>query len=168
MTMQMRAGECRRVPPAVVPGEGLQRDMILLYGDGKVVWVKHCKVPEELLHLVDHLPQVHLCQVLQPQVLNPVGEDYTAYTPAHRLPYIPKYVQAQYLPCTSLSMRGTLLSKVFFPTFSTERCATDFTFDKGLTQVVFAVSGGSELLPEPCYVFPCRSQEAYRLHMVTR
>ena len=160
MTMQMRTGECRRVPPAIVPGEGLQRDMILLYGDGKVVWIKHCKVPEELLHLIDHLPQVHLCQVLQPQVLNPVGEDYTACTQAYRLPYIPKYAEARGRCCAS--------AKVFYPIISTGGAARELAFDKGLTQVVFAVSGGSELLPEACYVFPCRSQEAYRLHMVTR
>ena len=62
-------------PSAVVPCEGLQRDLVLLDGDCKVVWVKHSKIPEELLHLVYHLPQVHFCQVLQPQVLNSVGED---------------------------------------------------------------------------------------------
>jgi hypothetical protein len=76
---QQRSKKSAGIPSAVVPCEGLQGDLVLLDGHCKVVGVQHCEIPKELLHLVDHLSQVHLCQILQPQVFNPVREDCTAW-----------------------------------------------------------------------------------------
>ena len=72
-----------QVPLAVVPGEGLQRDVVLRDGHCEVVRVEHREVAEELLDLEHRFPEVHLCQVLQAQVLYPVGEDCAGKRASH-------------------------------------------------------------------------------------
>ena len=62
-------------PLSKLPAEGLQDDMRARYWHRKVVGIQHSEVAKELLHLADQLAHVHLCQVLKPQVLKPVGED---------------------------------------------------------------------------------------------
>jgi len=62
-------------PLAKLPAEGLQDNVRARQRHRKVVRVQHGEVAEELLHLADQLAHVHLGQVLQPQVLQAVGED---------------------------------------------------------------------------------------------
>ena len=91
----------RSSPSAIIPCKGLQCDLVLLDRDGEMVGVKHSKVPKEFLHLVDHLPQIHLCQVLQPKVLNPVGENCAEQQPFSCFPSRAQLVSGKHLGSTS-------------------------------------------------------------------
>ncbi len=51
--------------------------MVLKDGHGKVVGVNDGKVAKELLDLEDSLLEVDLRKVLQPQIIDSVGEDCT-------------------------------------------------------------------------------------------
>ena len=65
-------------PLSKLPAEGLEDDVRARYRHGKVVRIQHGEVAKELLHLANQLAHVHLCQVLDAQVLKPVGEDCVA------------------------------------------------------------------------------------------
>ena len=67
-------------PVCKFPVEGLQGYMGFGDVDGKMVLVNDLKVSKELLDLDDQLFGVHLCQILQPKVINSVCEDCNART----------------------------------------------------------------------------------------
>ena len=63
------------LPVGILPVKGLQRHIRTRQCDSEVVRIQNLKVAIELLHLGHQLLAVHFCKVLEPQVLDSVGED---------------------------------------------------------------------------------------------